>query len=223
MNKLWIGGAVLALGFVDAQAMTPTRTLSFKEERLRIEYNATLDEVALMVEADVEGADLAALEVRDPSGTPVMRLQGGHGATLALSSFAVESREMTFDEFRGEHPPGTYLMRGRATDGSSVLGTAVLSHALPVAASVEFPLEGAVGVPTEGLVIRWSAEGSAVGIDVLLEQGETDGLKIRLPAGAKSFEVPSHFLAPNTDTHVEIGTIGADGNRTIVERAFTTG
>ncbi|MBI5431813.1 MAG: hypothetical protein HZA52_03165 [Planctomycetes bacterium] len=221
MGKLWIGGSVLALGLVGVQATPLERTAVFKEERVSLEYNATLGEIALCVEAESE-ASVIGLEVRDPRGVPMLRMKGGQGAALALSGFVVESREMTPDELRHEHPEGLYTLRGTSADGEALLGSATLSYALPSAATIEYPPDGAVGVSADGFELRWSSDASAVAYEISLEQEESDTMKVTLPAGAQSFDVPKGFLKSGMNTHVEVVTVGAEGNRTIVEHYFTT-
>lgn len=221
MNKLAITAAASMFGWVGALATPSPDSIAFKEERVTVEYNATLGEVALRVEAEAEAA-LVGLEVRDPRGAPVLRLEGGAGAALALSAFVVESREMTLDELRSEHPPGHYAMRGTTSDGGAVFGGAELTFELPAAATIVYPPAGAVGVPAGGFELRWTADASAVGFELSLEQGESDTMKVSLPGDARSFEVPKGFLVGGTETHVEVVAVGSRGNRTVVEQYFTT-
>lgn len=221
MNKLAITAAAGLFGWLGASASPSSASIAFKEERVSLEYNATLGEVALRVEAEAEAA-LLGLEIRDPRGVPVLRLKGGGGAALTLSGFVVESREMTLDELRHEHPPGHYAMRGTTNDGGAVFGGAELTFELPAAAEIVYPPAGAIGVPSGGFELRWNADASAVGFELSLEQGESDTMKVSLPGDARSFDVPKGFLVGGTVTHVEVVAVGSRGNRTVVEQYFTT-
>lgn len=209
----------LALLFVSAGETTATR--QFKEEKLVIEYTVTAQEAALVMSAESE-VPLSLVELRDPLGRPAMRLQVGNGLDLSLSGFDVESRESTIDELLSAYPEGHYTFGGRTIAGHVIVGGATLSHALPEAPRILWPLQGAQSVPAEDLTVRWAGDAGAVGFHVILEQGENDGISIRVPEESNSLEIPNGILAPGTETWLEIAAIGENGNRTLVEVQFTT-
>ncbi len=191
-----------------------------KEERMILEYSATNHEAAVLVEAESEES-LENIEVRDLQGTLLFDLRAEAGLDLALSGFSVESKEFSSTAIFDNYPAGTYELRARTVDGRQARGQAVFSHALPRAPIILYPAEGAHGVPTD-LRVRWTSVPEAVGYQVSLEQGESDGLAVQLSAGRNNLEIPDGVLAPGTETHVEVGAIGANGNRTLVEAVFTT-
>ncbi len=221
MDKKSMVIAVLALGAIGSSQHQVKPFLQFKEERMTVAYNPALNEAELLVEAESE-AGVAGLEIRDPQGTPILRLWAASGRELALSGFVVQTRESTPEELFGAYPEGLYDLRARSADGETVLGSALLSHELPAAPIVLFPTDGALNVPTTGLVVSWVPDSRAQGYVVILEQDENDGLSAQVPGGQSSFQVPSGILAAGTQTHLEIGAIGASGNRTLAELTFTT-
>ncbi len=195
--------------------------LRFKEERLVIEYTASADEAALVMSAESE-VPLGRVELSDPRGRIALRLQAGDGRDLSLSGFQVESRESTLDELLATYPPGRYGFGGRTAEGKVILGAAALQHDLPRPAQILWPVEGATDVPTEGLIVSWEGDPSAVGFHVILEQGENDGIAIQVPPGTDSLAISGGILESGTETQLEIATISASGNRTLYEVQFTT-
>ena len=77
-------------------------------------------------------------------------------------------------------------------------------------------------IVSTNLTVSWVPDPEARAYRVILEQGETDGLTAVLPARSSSFQVPDGILAPGTESHVEVGAIGPNGNCTLVEVSFTT-
>ena len=134
----------------------------------------------------------------------------------------LESRETTLQPLFDIYPEGTYTLRARSMDGRPVLGRAKFSHQLPAAPQILFPQEGDADVPVTGLQVRWNADPSAARFRVVLEQGDNDGLQVELPAGTTSMVVPDGVLRSGTETLVEVGAVGANGNCTLVEVSFQT-
>ncbi len=213
--------ALLALAAVGWQQHQVRPYLQFKEERMFIEYSPALNEAALLVEAETE-AGVEGLEIRDPLGSSRFKLWAASGQQLSLSGFMVESLESSPEELFAAYPEGIYDLRARSTDGDAVWGSAVLSHELPAQPIVLHPRDGDVNVPATNLIVAWHPDAAASGYKVILEQGENDGLTADVPAGQSSFQVPNGILAAGTQTHLEIGAIGPNGNRTLAEISFTT-
>ncbi len=201
------------------EALRPT--VLFEEAHLVLEYAAGDDEAIVIVRAETE-SHLDLLELRDPAGESVMRLglQGGRG--LALSALTLDTRETTLAHLVAAFPEGPYDLRGREVTGGLVLGTARLSHALLPAPLVSSPKEGALVEPAEELVVSWTADPTAVGYEVRVEQDANEGLTVGLGAGAHAYRVPQGCLAPGQDTRVEVIAIARNGNRTITEVGFRT-
>lgn len=221
MSKSQIFLAALPLVLLASRSGGSATALAFKEERLVIEYTATAGEAALVMSAESE-SPLGYVELRDPLERNALRLQAGQGRDLSLSGFVVESRESTLEKLLASYPEGRYDFAGRTVSGRAIFGGATFEHAVPRPVRILWPLDGAEQVATQGLVVAWEADPSASGFHVILEQGESDGLSVQLPAGTDSLEIPSGVLAQSTETLLEIAAIGTNGNRTLVEIQFTT-
>jgi len=188
---------------------------------LRVEYNATEGTAALVLEAE---SDEAVRRVRliAPGGSSLLDLSRPPGQGLSISGLSIETDDSQLGSLFEAYPEGTYEVRALAVGGGRILGSATLSHELPQPPVIGFPGAGTVGVPTSGLLLVWTGSPAADGYEVALEQGENDGLRIRLPPGSTSFLVPDGFLAPSTPTQVEIAAISGNGNRTSTVVEFTT-
>jgi hypothetical protein len=188
---------------------------------ITIEYNARLDRAALIVEAECDEA-LARIQLHAPDGAKILDLNAGPGQHMLLSGVRLESDEPQLDALLGAYPEGNYQIRAQTPDGRRLLGRATLSHTLVRPPSMVFPRQGFVGVPTTGLRLTWTGNVAANGYEVALEQGDNDGLRIKLPPGSTSFLVPDGFLAAATPTQLEIAALAANGNRTVTAIEFTT-
>lgn len=223
MKKRVIGGAVLALACVGWRTVTvPAEpAMRFKEEALSLKYCATTGEAAIVVEAECEES-LSRVEVWSPAGSPMLRVSGVQGFGSALSGFVVETQEGALSSITQSFAPGAYALRGRTLAGETVVGSAELSHDLPPAPTLLYPVEGAGNVPTSNLSVSWVADPGVSSYRVALEQGENDGLVITLPPGSSSFQVPDGFLQSNVRSQLELTAVAASGNRTSVEIFFRT-
>ncbi len=221
MNKAIIIVIGLTLVSLDAPSPTDFATLRLKDEAMNLEYSATADKVVLVMSAESDES-LSSVDILAPGGASVLRMRADGGRKLALSGYTIESQEKSIAEFFGTYSEGTYNIRARTVDGRPVRGQAALSYVLPSPAAMVYPLPGAADLPTRGLVIRWKPDTQAAGYHVVLEQNENDGLSVDLPKGTDQFIVPDGILLPNTKTQVEVGVIGENGNRTLVEIACAT-
>lgn len=211
--------AAVTASLMPAQDRLPV--LQLKEERLTVEYTHTLNEAALVMAAETE-AQLAEVELRGPGGLAVLKLRSASGPGLALSGFVIESRESDTHSLFDTYPEGMYSFRGRTVQGQPIEGRARLKHSLPRAPFIQYPSEGELEVPHQGLTLSWLADPEAVAYRVVLEQNENDGLTVDLHAGVQSLLVPDGVLQANTDTLMEVAAIGRNGNRTVTEIQFRT-
>ena len=78
-----------------------------------------------------------------------------------------------------------------------------------------------LGVAISGLTIQWAAVQGADGYEIIMEQGDSDGLSVTLPAKQNEFRVPEEVLNSGQRTVVEIVAISPNGNRTAAEVEFT--
>ena len=217
MFKTSLAIAFLGLTSLGIQRSAEPETLPLKEEEMRVEFTATSGEVTLIVAAESE-TSLGSVEVRSPNGGPLLRLASGD---RALQGFVIETMEIGPEEFFTTYREGTYDLEARTLDGRIAKGEARLAHDLPRVPLVLSPLEGAMNVPLNP-VITWVPDPEAAGYQIVLEQGENDGLTATLPAGSSSFQVPYGILESGMDSHFEVGAIGENGNCTLVEVNFTT-
>jgi len=231
MVKSTIALAVLALGALGLQRgpgtpggpVTPfdPEVAPLKEQRLSVEYTAARDEAVIVAAAESE-VGLARIQVRSPSSKVVVDLRAPDPDQRPLSGFVVEMRESSAGALFATYGEGEYVLRGRTADGRPVRGTAVLSHELLREPAVLYPSDGEQDVPASGLLVSWVADPDAVGYRVVLEQDENAGLAVTLPPESTSFQVPDGVLLDGTETQLEVGVIGRNGNCTLREVLFTT-
>jgi hypothetical protein len=221
MVKTMLALVAVALAAVGWRQDGSGAALHFKEERLLVEYSPSANEAVLLLEAETEQG-LGKVELRDPDGRPVLRLWTAKPQALALSGLMVETLEAEPATLLADYPEGLYDLRAVTLDGRSMLGSAALSHQLLPEPIVTWPLEGAEQVPTGGLLVTWLPDPRASGYRVVLEQDENDGLTVNLPPGASEFPVPDRILRGGTETKLEVGAVGPNGNITLAEVTFTT-
>ncbi len=210
--------SVTLLAWQDSKKPEPMVRL--KEERMTLEYTVNNGEAAVVFQAESEHF-LGHVEVRSPLTTEVFRLEAPQGQHLALAGFKLESQEYTLNELKQRYREGVYDMRARTADGRRARGSAVFSHRLPAAPFVTYPREGETDVsPT--VCLQWTPNPEAVAYQVGLEQGDSDTMRVTLPAMTSCFRVPRGVLRRGAETHVEIGAVGRNGNCTFVETTFTT-
>jgi hypothetical protein len=219
MDKLTSAFAALAIAAAGWQP-PQDEPAQLKEARLLIKHDATRGLASLALEAEAEEA-IGQVEVRSPTGAPVLRMQSAAGGGLALSSFKVESEEAPLAALYQACTPGVYEIRARMVAGSRAVAEAVLDHALPAAPVILHPLSGAQ-VPAGELSVSWLVDPAVGEYRIGLEQGETDGIALTLPPGTGSFRGPAGLLAPGVETKLEVEAVADNGNRTLAEVVFTT-
>ncbi len=221
MNKTIVTLIWLTVASHGAPSPSEIATLRLKAEAMSVEYSSTSNVVVLVMSAESEES-LSSVDIFAPGGASVLRMKANGGRKLAVSGYTIESQESSYEEFFGTYPEGLYPIRARTADGRPVRGEATLSYVLPSPAVVIYPLEGTENLPTSGLVIRWQPDAQAAGHYVSLEQNGNDGLTVELPPGTDHFSVPDGILLPHTKTQIEVGVIGENGNRTLVELSCST-
>jgi hypothetical protein len=174
------------------------------------------------VRIDAESEEeLEGIRISRPDGRSLVDLEARNGAQHDLAGLVVELRESDLESLYEAYAEGIYDIRASTAGGSLAFGSAKLSFDLPAAPRILHPAPGALVRGTH-LKVHWQADREAVGYEVQVEQGENDGLRVRLPAGTSSFLVPDGFLARESETSLEVAAIGANGNRTLSEVIFTT-
>ncbi len=211
------------IGLTTSAASAPTPVWApFDEASIFVEYNATDGdaEVVLDVDADV---GLSRFVVVNPRGKVVLDLHSKHTEDLGIRKIALETPEPSLEAVLAAYPAGTYLFLGRSTDGQSLLSAVHLSHALPEAPAITFPLDGAKDVAVLGTLITWTSGPDAESFFFELEsEDDAVSLKASLNGGTSSFDVPDGFLYAGAEFQVGVGARCGNGNLTVVEHAFTT-
>jgi hypothetical protein len=220
MFKATITVSALALAAVSLQGYQRP-TLPFKEEAMTIEYTATSDEAVIVIAAETEEV-VRSFRIKGPQGTAILDMRSESGKPVAVSGFVLEMAETTKQTVFADYSAGRYDIQGRTLAGQKVVGSATLSHLLLRPPALNYPKEGDQGVPIDDLVVSWAPVQHAVCYRVGIEQGETDGIVVVVPPTKASFKVPEGLLLPDTETQVEVGAVGANGNCTLVEAVFRT-
>jgi hypothetical protein len=188
-----------------------------------LERNATDGDAEVRFEVTGGKDGLAALQVTAPDGRTVLDLRTPD-SKLGMRQFILESPEPRDNSrLRADFPAGPYRFLGTTSGGTTLRGTATLSHAFPPAPSIVSPRDGQTGLAVTGLRIEWRPVPGLAACIVTIEQ-EATGREIRadLAGSATAFVVPDGFLAPNTAYKFSIGTVSQEGNRSFVEAGFLT-
>ncbi len=214
-----VGSALLAA----LLAWQPAAQGPFHElggERIYIDYNATADEGAVVVVAESSGVGMSRADVYSPLDQAVLRIGGPTNFEVGVNRIEIESAEGELASILEHFPQGTYSIRSRTLDGGFASGTAEFSHELLAPPSIVYPRDGMINIPSSGFVVQWTAVQGAEGYEVIMEQGDSDGLSVTVPAGQTEFQIPAGVLISGMRTILEIVAIAPNGNRTAAEVEF---
>jgi len=196
----------------------------FEHAAVRIEQNATDEDVEVVFEATSGDIGLAALRVAAPDGRTVIDFKAPD-SKLGIRHLVLESPEPINDgRLQKDFPAGEYTFTGTTVSGEKLRAKATLSHKLPGTASFVRPRPKEKNVPVKGLQLQWGTPKGLASCIVVLEDEKT-GVKVfqaTLPGAATTLAVPDGLLAPGTEYKLEIGTMTREGNRSFVETSFTT-
>jgi hypothetical protein len=226
--QMLVGAAALlgALGSARVPAGNgASRPVPLATASVHFERNATDGDFEVVFEVKGGAEGLAQLMVISPDGRTVVSFEAPDASsTLGLRHFRFESPEpQDFASLKSAYPEGVYKFAGWTAGGDTLTGESTLSHRLPAAASFLRPKPGAQGVATTAMRITWTPVKDVVAYIVMIEQDELgETITARLPATRAQFAVPDGFLRPATAYVLEIGTVTADGNASVVETTFTT-
>ena len=196
----------------------------FEEASIRLEQNATDEDVEVVFEATSGDDGLAALRVSAPDGRVVIDFRSPD-SKLGIRSFVLESPERINDgRIQAAFPAGVYTFAGSTVSGEKLAAKVTLSHSLPPTASFVRPSPKDLDIPVKGLQLKWGAPKGLASCIVILEHEKTGAkvLNVTLPGAATTLAVPDGLLVPGTEYKLEIGTVGRDGNRSFVETTFKT-
>lgn len=245
------GGGVMAVTSEGQGDCTATRGQadSFEAVRFFVEYNATDNDLGVQGSFDAEA--YAELCVYDPNGSLILDIKPqGSLQDLMLSGVFFESREPQFSEFSFDDlasmfPEGNYTIVGVTTDGESLEGVAIFTHAIPAAPNVIAPRlaqsedqADEAAVPAGGLTIEWgevtqTVSGDAAtitGYEVTItnvDKEDPNGFSqptfdVHVPPDRRSLTVSPEFLEPDTVYELEVLALEKSGNQTITSGFFAT-
>lgn len=219
MKQSAIPLVLLALAAFGRTEDHPRPVLPLGSPEVTVEWMPGVEAV-VRIAAESED-ELGRFQVFSPDGRELIDLNARLLAQGGLSSVDLELREPSLEQLLENHVQGSYALRATTVHGSLALGEATLSFDLVAAPRIVHPRRGD-SLPASTLTVVWLGDREAVGYEVQLEQGDDEGLRVKLPPEQCSFEVPFGLLAPGTETTVEVAAIAANGNRTIAESVFTT-
>lgn len=209
--------------------------------KLIIEYNATDNDIGVHGAFDDHG--WSELCVFDPKGKLVLAVKPqSELKDLTMAGIFFESREppaaeFSFADLAARFPEGKYKVRAQSFDGTILTGSALFTHDVPAAPTVNAPADGAM-VPTTGLAIQWenvteTVNGDPVtitGYEVIVTKVNHDDpngfsqpiFDVHVPPDRNSLTVSNEFLKPGTEYELEVLALEVSGNQTITSSSFTT-
>lgn len=217
--------------------------IEFVEQEIFFEFNSSDLDLGLHIFFDAEAWE--EVEVRGPDGTIFEVENDGDLKEIGSTEVFSESAEpplvedpdtATADEiataiqrFQARFPEGEYEFRGETVNGDRLVGTAELTHDLPVPVSLQlesFPLVQWTDISEPG-------DPEIVGYEVIVEiVAEREGEEqvfvntAHFPENQTSFTASPEFVAladqlaesgELTELKVEVIAIGQSGNKTITE------
>ncbi len=178
------------------------------------------EEAVVRIAAESE-EPLERIRIFLPDDRELVDLHAQNGLRRGLSGLELELRESDLETLLEHYAEGRYEIRADTVSGRLAVGSARLSFDLPPSPLIVHPGPGEV-VHGSNLTVLWMADHAAAAYEVELEQGDEDGLRVRLPPEQSSFQVPAGFLQPGVETSLDVVAIGANGNRTVSEVRFMT-
>jgi len=217
---LLLGGLILGL-------CAPARAARFEEARIYIEYNDSANDLGFHVSLD--GEDWRELTIVNPLGRTIFEVEGaGAYRQLGMTELFFEGAEPSLDDvplrdLLALFPEGRYRFIGVRTDGTALLSTAVLSHAIPDGPAVS------TEVGDNSVVIRWRPASAPPDgfprkrIQIVGYQVIVDPFQVTLPGTSREVTLPAEFvesLGPG-EHPFEVLAIDAGGAQSITEGVFT--
>ncbi len=217
---------LVLLGVIAIGLLTPVWAARLAISRIYIEYNSSANDLGYHVSLDAQ--NWKTMKIVNPAGTTVFEVIGkGAYNDLGMTELFFEGAEPSLDDFPLANllalfPQGRYRFIGVTVGGASLVGTGILSHAVPAGPVVSAEVNG------ETVIIRWDPvtgppEGFPVrDIEVVGYQVLVESFQITLPGSATEVTVPREFvesLAPG-EYPFEVLAIEASGNQTITEGTF---
>lgn len=209
------GGLILCL-----PAASPP-PLPFEVAAIFVEYNATDGDAEVVVAVDAD-MGLERFRIVNPLGHVVLDLRSRHTDDVGIRKINLETPEPSLQDVLDAYPAGWYRFEGRAENEQRLVSLVWLSHDLPAAPQITFPLDGATNVPTSS-VATWTAGADADEFFLEIDQDELGvDVKSNVLGDTTSFGLPSGWTRPNTEYQLGLGARNAAGNLTVVEISFRT-
>ena len=236
--------ALILIGAHAASTIAANLERPLSEAEIFVELNDTDGDLGL--HASIDGDPWTSLEIEGPRDIVLLNVVGrGRLSSQGLTQWSFESAEPPFDElvpaaFFRRFPEGRYEIEARALDGSTLQGTARLSHVLAAPAE-NITLSGIPAAENcdanplplvpEPVLIDWDPVttshpevGKAGPIVVSRYQliVEREGVKfsVDLPPDVTEFEIPLGVTALGQQFKFEIIVRTTTGNNTAIESCF---
>ena len=221
-----VGGTALGHDQTSEAAGKPIRLAA---ATLIIEVNGTDGDAGLQFFLD--GDPWNSMTISDPNGRVVVDVDAeGRLKDWGLTELFSESNEPPFTEvplaeFKARFPEGKYTFVGETIEGEKLVGTARLSHDIPVEPDIAAPADGA-SVGRENVVARWTPAAQPAGIDIVgyrvivTREDPLRVYQVELPASARKVRIPAVFLQSDTEYELEIQAIEESGNWTFATSFF---
>lgn len=219
MLKTMSALSLLFLATVSGSSRPPRLAAAPLEARLWLESHPG-KEVVLKLAAESED-ELLVLRVMGPDGRELAHVDARGADSSGLSSLELEFRELELPALLATYAPGTYVLTAATVDGALSTAMARFDPELPPATRILQPLDGELVSPAN-VTVRWTPQPEASAYEVRIDQGDNEGIVIKLPPLQNALQVPDGWLAHGMDTVVEVAVIGANGNQTLAEVQFTT-
>lgn len=201
----------------------PLAAAELEEAKIYLEQNVTDADAEIVIVAQGGDEGLKTLEVIGPNGRHFVTLWAGHRRSLGFREVLLETPEPSLASVRKAYPPGVYRFVARTFSGEELTGEAELEHAMPAAATILVPANGAEDVAADQLVVSWVPVAGVESYLLEIEQDELgQSLNLTLPGDATSFAVPEGWLEPGVEYELGLATVSENGNISFQEIAFTT-
>jgi hypothetical protein len=187
------------------------------------QFSATDQDAEVTIGIESPDNPIDSLVILAPGGRTVASVQSAD--RLGLAEIELESAEPSVEQVQRAYPQGHYWFRGKAVDGTRLVGSVRLSHEVVDAPDFFLfsPCNEQVD-PASWVTIAWNlVAGATRGYEIIIEQDDTGAnLRATQRAGHTSFVIPEGFLAPGLEYEIEMKSVTADGNKTSASCNFVT-
>ncbi len=222
LSGFLVAMVALTVGAIGSEA----RAAEFKIAKIYWEYNASANDLGVHVSLDAE--DWHTLKIFHPNGQSLFEVETRQGyKKFGLTEMFFEGAEPSLKDvplrvLLDLFPKGGYKFEASAADGTTLVSTPKLSHAIPAGPEVSAQMD------EEDLIIRWKAVTRppkgfpAEKINIVGYQVIVGSFQVTLPATSRSVTVPEEYVRslPSGPQPYEVLAIEASGNQTLTEGSF---